>query len=276
MTRTLFGRGRHLVLSRLRMLKRRFQNRTAPTGLPQSREGTLPEREAVAVSNRFFGWLNVPASIVTLHMLKSLPFGPVVEIGVYRGKYLSILRSAVGKNCRIVGYDIFNEAQAPQIEEGFSEAFGALGNLKLIQVDSTRLTADRVLQDCGGKPVFMSIDGSHEAGPVLSDMKLADAVLDGAGIVAMDDVLNPLAIGVNEGVARFLHDSRATLVPFAYVANKLFCCRPDYHDTYQQQIRVFLAGRGNDPSFRFYIDHMKNDENLLRKFFGYDVLIVTG
>ena len=161
-------------------------------------------------------------------------------------------------------------------EADLAAAFGSLGNIALVQVDSTTLTPARVQSDCGGAPVFMSIDGSHEADPVLSDMRLADAILDPAGIVAMDDVLNPLALGVNEGVARFLSQPAPGLVPFAYVANKLFCCRPDHQALYLDKTVAILDARGDDPSFAFYNENLKPDDTLRRRYFGHEVLIVTG
>lgn len=262
--------------SRPRVIKQVFADRAPSNDIAPSRAEPVDELAAITRAESFPGWLNVPASLFTLHLLDRLPVGPVVEIGVFRGKYLSILRSGVGATCRIVGYDIFTEAQAPLIEQEFTQAFGQLGNVLLIQVDSTRLTPDRVRKDCGGAPVFMSVDGSHEAGPVLSDMKLADAVIDPGGIVAMDDVLNPVALGVNEAVARFLCDENAQLVPFAYVANKMFFCRPAQHASYLQQTQDILAARGTDPSFQFYVDNKAQGNDMRRRFFGRDVLIVTG
>ncbi|MGB3244236.1 MAG: class I SAM-dependent methyltransferase [Sulfitobacter sp.] len=276
MNNSLIHKTGRKALAHARMAKRRLGPRAAPKGMSMHREGAMSELDAVTLSTRFPGWLNVPASIITLHLLTLVPFGPVVEIGVFRGKYLSILRAAMGASCRIVGYDIFHQAQAPLVEQEFAKAFGDLGNVKLIQADSTRLTAKRLVSDCGEKPVFMSVDGSHEAGPVLSDMKLADAVLHEAGIVAMDDVLNPVALGVNEAVGRFLCESNPALVPFAYVANKLFFCRPDHHKKYLQHTTEHMEWRGDDPSFAFYHENTEKGEDLRRKYFGYDVLIVTG
>lgn len=155
-------------------------------------------------------------------------------------------------------------------------AFGTLGNVALFQLDSTTLTADRVREDCGGAPVFMSIDGSHEAGPVLSDMRLADAVLDAEGIVAMDDVLNPLALGVNEGVARYLSGPNPDLVPFAYAANKMFFCRADIHAARLEEATAYLDSRGDDPSFPVYAQMKRQNDPSRRAFFGVDVLIAAG
>lgn len=259
-----------------RMATRKFQNTQAPVGLAATREGVLGEAEAVAISATLPGWLNTPASLATLHFLDMVPFGPVVEIGVHRGKYLSILRARMGETCRIVGYDIFNQAQAPLVEREFTQAFGVLGNIALVQTDSTKLTPEKVMADCGGSPVFFSIDGSHEADPVLSDIRLAEKVLDDAGIVAMDDVLNPVAIGVNEAIGRHLSSGNAEIAPFAYVSNKLFCCRPHHHADYLARTEEFIIARGADPSFAFFYQSRSQGDTLLRRYFGHDVLIASG
>jgi hypothetical protein len=137
-------KARGVVRSSPRTIRQFFKSRTPPKHLVQIRHSAVPELEAVTLSTTFPGCLNVSASIVTLNFL---PAGLVVEIGAYRGKYLSILRSAVGETCRIVGYDIFDEAQAPLVEREFEKAFGTLGDLILIQVDSTRLTTACVRED---------------------------------------------------------------------------------------------------------------------------------
>ena len=277
MTESLVSKAANRVFSAARMAKYRLGQRSGPAIVPSDApDDALGELEAVTASTRFPGWLNVPASIVTLHLLRILPTGPVMEIGVFRGKYLSILRGALGASGRIVGYDIFDQAQAPLIETDFAEVFGTLGNVRLVQVDSTRLTPDRVLADCGGAPVFISIDGSHEGDPVLSDMTLAVAVMDEAGIVAMDDFLNPVALGVNEAVGRFMCAPDPGLVPFAYVANKLFMCRPAFHAAYLRSVEEHMVQRGNDPSFPFWVENIAQGEDLRRRFYGWDVLIVTG
>lgn len=259
-----------------RMMARRLRPRTPADPAPVRREPAMGELAAVTLSQTLPGWLNPPASLMTMHLLSLLPFGPVVEIGVYRGKYLSILRATMGSSCRIVGYDIFDQAQAPMIERELTAAFGTLGDIALIQTDSTRLTPARVAADCGGAPVFMSIDGSHEATPVLSDLTLADAVLDPAGMVAMDDVLNPLALGVNEGLGRFLALPDADLVPFAYAANKMFLCRPDRQAANLAAAIAFVEGRPADPSFPLYAQMKAQNDSSCRHYYGFDVLIATG
>jgi hypothetical protein len=50
-------------------------------------------------------------------------------------------------------------------------------------------------------------------------------------VIAVDDFLNPLAIGVSEGAYRHFLGSPG-LKPFAYCQNKLFVCHSSDHSEY--------------------------------------------
>jgi hypothetical protein len=69
------------------------------------------------------------------------------------------------------------------------------------------------------------VDGSHEFEDVVWDLRLCEEILAADGIVAVDDFINPVTFGVNQGVHQFFATSRS-LAPFAYIANKLFLARP--------------------------------------------------
>jgi hypothetical protein len=78
----------------------------------------------------------------------------------------------------------------------------------------------------GSRPSFISVDGSHECDSVVSDLRCAQSLLADGGVVAIDDVLNPRAMGACEGTFRyFLDRSNVTLAPFAYCGNKLFAAK---------------------------------------------------
>lgn len=266
------------TIARVGSLARRqigaFGFRAAAPEVLATRPIPLPEGEIVARAQTLPGWLNTPASLVTMHLLSILPEGPAMEIGVYRGKYLFVIRACLGPSCRIVGYDIFHDLQQGRVLADFETLLSEPSNLRLVVVDSTRLTPSVVLKDCGTAPVFVSIDGSHEAGPVLSDLTLADQVLDEAGIVAVDDALNPLTLGVVEGLGRFFI-AKPNMVPFLYAANKLFLCRPSHLATYQSSVMAYLDGRGEDPSFKVFRDLKLNRDGVTRNFFGAKVIIAA-
>ncbi|MBU2993521.1 class I SAM-dependent methyltransferase [Octadecabacter sp. 1_MG-2023] len=255
-----------------RMMLRGLKPRQAPKSLSTSRDDAASEPVTIAVSDALPGWLLPQAARVSYRLMHEIPAGPAVEIGVFRGKYLAVIRGAMGRSSRIVGYDLFTRAQAPLVERDLQEGFGD-GEVALYRMDSTRLTPERVLSDCGAAPVFISVDGSHDGDPVLSDMRLCDKVLHPKGIVAMDDFLNPLALGVNEAVGRFMTQKQGDLVPFLYVSNKLFMCRAAAFDEMRAVALEILNARLIDPLFDYFARTSAAGEDLDREFYGYKVLI---
>src|SRR5262249_39740941 len=111
----------------------------------------------------------------------------------------------------------------------------------LIKGRSTEYDADSLLSGVlRAPPRFISVDGSHETHDVLWDLALAEQMLATDGIVALDDFLNPLALGVNEAANRFFSVPRQ-LVPFAYIANKLFLARPGLASTLMNVVEIAAA-----------------------------------
>lgn len=224
------------------------------------------------------GWLRKPAAVFTHALLQEIKAGPVCEIGVFRGKYLSVLRSAVGGDRVIVGYDLYPRNQQKVIQSDFLEHFDTIDRIKLIQADSTKLTKSDVVRDCEGAPVFMSIDGSHLVDPVVSDLKLTGEAVDDAAIVAMDDFLNPTAIGVNEAFYRYVFHSRSKdkLVPFAFITNKLFLAKPDFVDQYFQLGLKIIESDENRKYFPKYFNRIKQGKDSVRQLIGHDIIVYMG
>jgi hypothetical protein len=75
---------------------------------------------------------------------------------------------------------------------------------------------------------------------VLHDLHLAAAVTSDAGLVSADDFLNPLTLGVNEGISRFMMAGGDQLSPFCYCANKLIFCRNPLRDFYANVAENFI------------------------------------
>lgn len=211
---------------------------------------------ALSIMDKIPGWLLRPAAAFTYELIKLQlgSVGPIVEIGVYRGKYLSVLRAAVSDTTKIVGYDLYPHNQENVILRTFKNNFGSVDNIILIKADSTKLDASDIIRDCSVRPSFISVDGSHEASPVESDMHLATEALAEHGVVALDDFLNPYTVGVNEGFYRYIFNSnKETLVPFAFVTNKLFLARQTYVEKYLEYSRSFLLTNIDKP----YMARMK-------------------
>jgi len=193
------------------------------------------------------GWLAEPAALFTEHLAASFPSltsQPAFEIGVYLGKYLSVIHDAISS--RIVGYDLF--AHGPlhlsKVEKQFDQLYGSKRRVKFFAVDSSTLTPERIKQDIGANCAgIISIDGSHEREFVIKDVHLANKMLSDDGFTAFDDFLNPNCLGVNEAFYRVMLDRSlepVDLAPFAYVTNKLFMCRRDHHQKYFQAAEDFI------------------------------------
>jgi hypothetical protein len=179
------------------------------------------------------GWLHDESAYLTSTLLRAQSQGGVTgsifEIGVFAGKYLSLLyHVSSDANDRVLGLDTFEWYAKKKVEANFNEIFGGVNRLTLVTLDSTQASAGDLHAALGTPPRFISVDGAHTAPAVLHDLELSESLLTPGGIVAIDDFLNPRAIGVGEGAYRyFLKFGENGLVPFAYCANKLFAARND-------------------------------------------------
>lgn len=179
--------------------------------------------------NKVPGWLEDYAALRSMDLLalqeRAGITGPLLEIGVFMGRYFSLLlRAAVRTGERIVGVDVFEMFAADDLR-GHMAGLAAPESIELVRRRSVELSAGELRSILGGEPRFISIDGSHERDDVRWDLGLCEEILAPLGIVAVDDFLNPITLGVNDGVHRFFEQPRR-LAPFAYTANKLFLARP--------------------------------------------------
>jgi hypothetical protein len=183
------------------------------------------------------GWLNDYAAIRTMDLLtwqeQNGVHRPLFEIGVYLGRHLALmLRSALRTGDSVVGLDTFQYAPLDTVKTGLTQIADP-DSIIWLQTYSTSCSSRQILQLLGGEPRFISIDGSHERDDVVWDLRLAEDILAPRGIVSVNDFLNPITLGVNDGVHNFFAMPR-NLAPVAYTTNKLFLCRPGQAASYRQ------------------------------------------
>lgn len=226
------------------------------------------------------GWCLDRAALVTCCLLRRQAqgghSGGAFEIGVFEGKFLSVLYHVAREfDLPVVGIDTFAWSDKNLVLGVFSEVFGSNRSLALYQADSRTLRPPDVLGYFGGrKPAFISVDGDHNAAPVCADIELAEAVLAEGGIVAVDDFLNPSAIGVSEGTYRFFFEKPRLLRPFCYSANKLFLAEPRYHEFYRSGIIEFARQRPDlHPNREFVHQLSSTPEYVDQALLGAKVLI---
>lgn len=219
---------------------------------PSAGESLLGEEDRRFIETRLDeieGWLGPHAAYFAAYLLNvqhaSGIGGPVLEIGVFAGKFMTLLHYLGRKHGNAtVGVDIFTHGPTPGAILRHAEAlFGTTAGLALHEMNSAELGPDAALELLGGEPPrAISVDGDHSAEGVLRDLRLSGTILSERGMLILDDVLNPYAAGVAEGTYRFLLDPGCAFVPFAHINNKTFICRRDCHAFY------FDAGR------RFTVD----------------------
>ena len=194
------------------------------------------------------GWLFEPAGMLTIHLIRSLPDlgkDALLEIGVFEGRYISLLHHAGAKpERRIIGIDTYEWVPEKKVQENLLAVSGADHGIELVRGNSQDIKPAALKAMTDNTPIrFVSIDGDHSAGAVHCDLELIEAVLSDDGIVAVDDFMNPLAVGVTEGLGTFYASSPRKLAPFAYAANKLFLCRPPLHAQYADAARDLVKNR---------------------------------
>ncbi len=230
-----------------------FQRRTVgtATGSSKNLDAVAPKDEGAAVirsEDRVFvqerlpgieGWLSDGAALFTLFLFnlqdRENVRGSAFEIGVFKGKYLSALYQGTHPmGDPVAGVDVFRWSTIEETVVAFDKAFGEHDRLQLIKDDSRNLTRDDVLRAVRGvRPRFISVDGDHKGDAVCADLVFSGSLLADRGVIAIDDFLNPQAIGASEGSYRFLLGPGAVeYKPFAFCQNKLFVCRTANHAHY--------------------------------------------
>lgn len=198
-----------------------------------------------SVVDQIEGWLIRVTSLRTMDLLEYQEtngyLGPILEIGVYHGKYFSVLaRSTQRTGDRLLGIDTFQwKTEADVMSALAISPETAEAKIELLKSFSHECTPGDLIARMGGLARFISVDGSHDAPDVLLDLELSEQVVSSKGIIALDDFINPVAIGVNEGAHLFFARPRR-IVPFAYVDNKLFLAHRSIAHAYREFIELAI------------------------------------
>jgi len=168
--------------------------------------------------------------------------GGCLEIGIHHGKFYCLLNSLVDEKETSIAIDIFSNQHLNIDSSGYGNLEIFKDNLvkydvhkgkntKILNFDSTDIKLCKELEKYAGCFKLISIDGGHTAEHTISDLKLANTMINNEGIVFIDDILHPHWLGVLEGTVKFL-EHKPTLVPFALGSNKLLLCKLSYHSYY--------------------------------------------
>ncbi|MGH6845756.1 MAG: class I SAM-dependent methyltransferase, partial [Methylocella sp.] len=226
------------------------------------------------------GWLVDYAAIRILDLLawqeQNATRGPLLEIGIYHGRSLALmLRSALRAKDRVLALDTFQFVPLETVKTGLA-AIADPESIVWLQASSTLCSSRQLLQILGADPRFISIDGSHECDDVFWDLRLAEEMLAPHGLVAVDDFMNMVAMGVNVGVNKFFATPR-NLAPFAYTSNKLFLCRPELAPSYRHAFEQMVVADQIEPlSAKFRQTAAVNRSGVEQTLWGKLLVVVPG
>lgn len=226
------------------------------------------------------GWLEESTAYRTFDMLEwqeqSGVKGPLFEIGIFAGRYFSILVESGARNNDIVlGLDTFQYVALPAVKKHLQPVLKEGRDIRFLEGFSTSFTDRELLTLMDGqKPRFISIDGSHERDDVFWDLRLAEQLLAPLGIVAVDDFLNPLTLGVNDAVNSFFGSPR-NLCPFAYIRNKLFLCRPGHADAAMKFFESAMFAGADSATERWRKDVSKDRNRVEGRMWGKRFLVAS-
>ena len=224
-----------------------------PLGLDAFRgiEGWMAD-EAADLSSRLFHWQRSVQAVTG-----------VLELGVFKGRYFSLLASlAQGTGAPVVGVDAFTSRVGEQIP-GPDRDYARDAVLATVQAlapgsaPPTLIVAFTADVDAGtlrdlspGGYSFISVDAGHLAADVAADLALVERFVAEHTVVAADDVFNPQTPGVMEGLCRhFAANPRTVLAPFAWAGNKLFLCHWETHPALLAHVHGLL----DDPAAPPYV-----------------------
>jgi hypothetical protein len=199
--------------------------------------------------NNIEGWLSNEALFLTEYLFalqrESGWISGILELGVFKGKYLSLLAQQVaGEGVPVVGVDAFLERFGVRLAEEHKQhaeanilnavrsVAGSSDNVTLIAGYTHEVSIDRLRALCPNGYSFISVDAGHDADDVEHDSAVTDALLSEHGVAAFDDIYNAVCPGVAEGFFRYMAADGRGLAPFATCGNKVFVCRPAEHDRY--------------------------------------------
>jgi hypothetical protein len=231
------------------------------------------------------GWLHWPAVQATLLLGRiqheHLAPGPVGEIGVWEGRYLTLLSFLPESPRPVLGIDPFihggdRAAQVARVRRNIARYARRPDLVKLLETDSRQVSPAQLLTAAGAPFQFVSVDGDHTAPGCLQDLVLAGDILAPGGIVSVDDMANMTCPGVVEAVVRYCLRSDAKLAPFLSVANKLFMTQPEFCERYRTAVLARATAGGEYDWAKPLLDydrHMRS-LNVPVEFMGQNLLVL--
>ncbi len=230
------------------------------------------------------GWLLQPACYFTAHCMlyqkeKGIT-GNLVEIGTFKGKYLSLLYLHVGENEVLYGFDAFighkqSKWAKDEVINNIIKYCGDCDRLEIICANTLEITPEEMIDRTTDDVRFISIDGGHTADVVYNDLHLATSILKKGGIIALDDAFCHAIPDVTEALFKFLfNQNEVRLAPFAHCYNKLFLTTADFYKEYLKLAYQILEKLKHLPTYELTKGRLieNRGNGYVPKIFDYEIL----
>ena len=162
--------------------------------------------------------------------------GDICEVGVWKGKSLTLLKLLSSREENIFGFDLFVKDCLKETEQSLKEFANieGLGTANLIKVDSSSFTVDLLKQKFSRPLRFLHIDAGHEYDEVLHTLYTFAPFVSNRGVIVMDDYQDRDFPGIEAAVHKFAeHRSPRRFVPFVAGGNKMLLCEQGLAKQYQ-------------------------------------------
>ena len=237
------------------------------------------------------GWLSDEAIDFTSRLFRlqraANQAGGVLELGVFKGKYLALLAALSGGEAPLVGVDAFlarvGEPLEPKwrataeqaIRDNVALMIGTERPVTLIGGFTRDVDISKIVECCPDGYSFISVDAGHEVDDLVADLGIATAAAASDAIIALDDVFNPLVPGVAEGVCSYFRDNPScSFRPFAICGNKVFLSGAGMHTTYIAYAK-WLLHAATDASYihkSAAVDKQNVGLGFVPRFLGHEVV----
>ncbi|KRA59229.1 hypothetical protein ASD79_11060 [Caulobacter sp. Root655] len=229
------------------------------------------------IHDRIPGWLDDYVALRTMELMRWQSEkgveGAALEIGIYAGLYFSVLlREVAPRGGMVLGLDTFERVDEEVVRQNLAAVGLGTGFAFLRGPSVVHDVASLVLR-LEGPVRFISIDGSHLVEDVSHDLLISGALLAEGGIIACDDFLNPVRLGVSQAVNAHLALG-AGLVAFAYIQNKLFLCHKSVHrDLFEATLRMCAADPVGPTGALFAQNARLDPQRNQTRLHGWDVVV---
>jgi hypothetical protein len=199
------------------------------------------------------GWLDPTAAefaimLAEIQRKAGSGAGPACEIGVWQGKFLTLLTYLTDPEVPVIGVDPFVHCPDPKqqqelLRQNLAHYAWNPSRVSILTSDSKCITKNDLLSAAGGPISIFHVDGDHTAAGTLHDLHLAASVLEKGGLLIVDDISNLTCPGVIEATVRFCLDNK-DIAPFLITSNKLFLSTHECVAYYREHVfQECLDGR---------------------------------